>query len=487
MAEFDPSIISQIPDMAPNPVAAKVNTLKLQDLMDTQTLNKMKLGEAKEAEQAQQIYKDVLKSKDISTDKGATEAAEEMTRRGAPEQAMKFMKERQAIKGGALDIELKKLEIAESQQGAIVGAMDNVIRQVDAYKQSNPGATPAMLDAKVQELIVPMMDQLGRQRQDLLPAINQYKQQPGSLTYQGVLAAEAASKQGLARLKEYREEQKGERDEKRVDIDQQRANTAAVQAATSARREEMYEREAESRIKLRDPNLLDDKTLAVAIPSVMADPARMYDYTPGRGAASAPVKKQINDAIADALKDAGMKPEDLVRLRANAKAEATSIGKMTGQVNAITAFEDLARFNGNRIIELVDKLDDTSIPIIEGPKRLLERKVIGSDDAAEFSSDLQSFQTEAARILNNPNMTGVLTEGARQDMQHVISGDATASQAKRIVNRIFAEMDVRKASFDRGIKAAGEAMTPTSTPPATPAGTTPPPNSQDSNQLPKLW
>lgn len=467
MAEFNPAIISQIPDFAPNPVEAKANTLKLQDLMDTQTLNKMKLGEAKEAQQEQETYKSILKGSDLSTDKGATEAAEKLTRAGLPDQAMKFMKERQAIKGGALDVQLKELQVRENQQTAIVGAMDYVHRSVDEYKRSNPNATPAMLDAKTQELIVPVMDQLAQERPDLIPAIDQYKRDPGSLTYTGVVTHMAKAKDGLARLKQYSEEQKGARDERRTDVSEQQANTAAVNAATAARREEAYEKELESRQKLRDPNLLDDKTLALAIPSVMADPARMYDYTPGRGAAAAPVKKQINDAIADRLTAAGMKPEDLVRLRASAKAEAKSIEKMTAQVNAISSFEDLARFNGDRLLELVDKLDDTSIPLIEGAARLAKRKVGGSEDAAEFASVLQSFQTEAARILNNPNMTGVLTEGARQDMQHVIAGDATAGQAKRIVNRIFAEMDVRKASFDKSIEAAGQAMT------VTPPGVTP--------------
>ncbi len=487
---FDPSVIAAIPDMAPNPVAAKANTLRLQDLMDTQTLNKMKLKEAGQQEREQETYKNVLKGSDLSTDKGATEAAEKLTRAGLPDQAMKFMKERQAIKGGALDIESKKLEIAEQQQSAIVGAMDNVIRQVDAYKQANPDATPAMMDAKTQELIVPMMDQLAKQSQDLIPAIDRYKQQPGSLTYQGVIAAEAASKQGLARLKEYREEQKGARDERKTQVSEQQANTTAQNAQTNALREAAYEKELLSRQSLRDPNLLDDKTLEVAIPSVMADPARMYDYTPGRGAAAAPVKKQINDAIADRLKAANMKPEDLVRLRATAKAEGTSITKMTQQVNAISSFESLARFNGDRLLELVDKLDDTSIPLIEGASRLAKRKG-GGEDAAEFSSVLQSFQTEAARILNNPNMTGVLTEGARQDMQHVISGDVTAGQAKRIVNRIFAEMDVRKGSFDLAIQNAGQALTPAypqpggaeASPMAAPAAAAPPTSAPNQTNL----
>lgn len=463
---FDPSVISQIPDFAPNPIKAKEEAYKISDLMDTNTLNKMKLGEVKQQEQEQQKYKQILKGSDLSTDEGATKAAEKLTQAGLPDQAMKFMKDRQAVKGGALDIESKKLEIAESQQSALVTSMDSVVRQVDAYKQGNPNATPSMLDAKTQELITPVMGQLAQARPDLVPAIERFKQTPGAFTYQGVISAESATKSGLARLKERLDEQKARRDETRLDIAQQQADTAE-------RRADAYDKNVASLTKLRDPELLDDKTLEIAVPSVMANPDRVYDYTKGRGVAAGPVKKQVNDAIADRMKLVNMKPEDLPKIRASAKAEFASIGKMTGQVDQMTSFEGLAKFNGKRLLELVDKLDDTSTPLLEGPARLAKQK-FGSEDAKEFGMVLQSFQAEAARILNTPNMTGVLTEGARQDMQHVIDGSVTAGQAHRIIDRAVAEMDVRKALFLDQIKTAGKALTPAFGGDTPPQGAPPP-------------
>lgn len=462
MAQFDPSIISQIPDFAPNPIKAKEEAYKLSDLMDSNTLNKMKLSEVKQQTQEQEKYKQILKGSDLSTDEGATKAAEKLTQAGLPDYATKFMKERQAIKGGALDIEFKKLENAESQQSALVTSIDSVVRQVDAYKQANPNATPAMLDAKTQELITPVMGQLAQQRPDLVPAIDRFKQTPGALTYQGVVSAESATKSGLARLKErldeqkaQRDEAKGRRDETRLDIAQQQANTAAVRAAA-------YESNIESLKKNRDPELLSESVLSLAVPTVMADPNRMKDYY-GSASSSKKIKDQINSAIADRLHAAGLSPDDLPRLRANTKAEATSIGKLIPQLNAVNAYEGLAKFNGNRLTELIDQLDDTGVPLIEAPKRYAEKKV-GSADAAEFASVLNSYQTEVARILNNPNMTGVVHRGAIEDMQHVISGDVSADQAKRIINRITLEMDFRERSLKQAIGDAGSAMTPPGAP-----------------------
>lgn len=474
---FDPSIISQIPDMAPNPVAAKANTFKLQDMMDTNTINKMKITDAKQQERDQETYKSILKGSDLSTDAGATRAAEKLTQAGLPDQAMKFMKDRQAIKGGALEIEQQKLAIAEFQQEAIVTTMDGVVRQVDAYKQSNPDATPAMLDAKVQELIVPAMGQLAQTRSDLAPAIDRYKQSPGALTYNGLIAAEAASKSGLARLKEHRDEQKGDRDDKRLDISQQQANTQAVNAATTAKREEAYEKNIESLVKNREPGLLSDTELALAVPSVMADGNQMKNFI-GTGTSGKKQKSQINEAIAARMEAAGLKFEDLPRIRANTKAEATSIGKLIPQLNAVSAYEKLGKFNGEKLVQLVDQLDDTGIPLAEGPLRWAKNKVAGSDDAALFRNVLNAYQQEAARILNNPNMTGVLHRGAVEDMQHIISADVTASQAKELVNRINLEMDFRAKSLQEAINDAGAAMTmpgatpqPAVAPPGAPPGT----------------
>lgn len=248
MAQFDPSIISQIPDMAPNPVQAKANTLKLQDLMDTQTLNRMKLNEAGKQEQEQETYKSILKGSDLSTDKGATEAAEKLTRAGLPDQAMKFMKERQAIAGGALDVQLQKIKIAESQTSALVDAGDLVVRQVEDYKQSNPNATPAMLDAKTQEFLVPAMDQLAQQRPDLAAAINQYKLKPGALTHAGLMNLATSNKQSLEKLRELHAEQKGDRDERA----QNTRDLAEATREADQRRKEKAEDFKEEQVKKKE-------------------------------------------------------------------------------------------------------------------------------------------------------------------------------------------------------------------------------------------
>lgn len=282
---FDASVISAIPDMAPNPVKAKADAYTLSNLADTNTLNKMKLSEAKTQQQEEAKYKEVLKGHDWSTDKGASEAAEALTQAGLPERAMQFMKERQAIAGGALDIQAKQIANRVSQQEILDSAMDGVHRQIDSYIQQNPNATPAMVNAKTQELIVPAMDQLEQQHSnepDIVQAIHRYKQGPGALTYDGLNAAMASSKSGLARLKEMHEEQKGARDERAQNT---RDEAQAVQAAGERRKqaaEDFKEKEAKDKQEKNDK--ADDAT---------ADLIGTYRYRPPTGIGSRSPESRI--------------------------------------------------------------------------------------------------------------------------------------------------------------------------------------------------
>jgi hypothetical protein len=275
MAQFDPSIISQIPDMAPNPIKAKADAYTLSNLADTNTLNKMKLSEAKQQQGDEERYKQILKGSDWSTDEGATKTAEKLTQEGLPERAVQFMKERQGIESGALDIQKKKLEIAENQQDAIVSTMDVVISKVKKYKEDNPNATAAMLDAKTQEYIVPAMEQLARERPDVAPAVDQYRKSTGALTYDGLFTAEAKAKKGQELLKQHLEQEKAARDERA----QNTRDIAESNREADTRRRQQAEdfKEAQVKKKEEENEKADDAT---------ADLIGNYRYRPPTGIGS---------------------------------------------------------------------------------------------------------------------------------------------------------------------------------------------------------
>jgi hypothetical protein len=202
---------------------------------------------------------------------------------------------------------------------------------------------------------------------------------------------------------------------------------------------------------------LSPDDLDLAATTVMTDPNQMRQFA-SFGKAGQARRDQINTAISKKLKDAGMTPADLGNMRASFKAQAGSINKLVPQLNAIEAYEQTAKFNGQRLLDLVDKIDNTGIPVLEGYARRAQ-KAVGDPDQAEFQSVLAQYQTEAARIINNPNLTGILSDSARHEMQEIIGGNMNAAQIKRVVNRLNTEFEFRKNAIRDQVGAAGQSMT----------------------------
>lgn len=202
---------------------------------------------------------------------------------------------------------------------------------------------------------------------------------------------------------------------------------------------------------------LSPDELDLAATTVMTDPNQMRQFA-SFGKAGQARRDQINAAVSNKLKASGMTPADLGNLRATFKAQGASINKLVPQLNAIEAYEQTAKFNGQRLLDLVGKIDNTGIPAIEGYARRAQ-KAAGDPDQAEFASVLQQYQTEAARIISNPNLTGVLSDSARQELQEVISGNMSAGQLKRVINRLNTEFEFRANAIRGQIGNAGQGMT----------------------------
>lgn len=195
----------------------------------------------------------------------------------------------------------------------------------------------------------------------------------------------------------------------------------------------------------KDTGDMDPETLDTAASVVAANPTRIRDYA-SYGQGGQKNRNAINNRISQRLQDSGMTANDLIQLRARAAAQPANIVKLTQQNAQIQQAEQLARANGQRVLELIDLVDQTGIPLVEGITRSARAKT-GGVDAAELKSVLNSFQIETARLLSgNPTMAGVISDSARNDIQHIAPDSMSATQARRIINRLFTEMDIRQAA-----------------------------------------
>jgi hypothetical protein len=220
----------------------------------------------------------------------------------------------------------------------------------------------------------------------------------------------------------------------------QTAQTKAVTVADLARAEEEHAKAAQAS---NPASNLDPGTLDTAARVVMSDPTKMSQYA-GYGQSGQNNKNGINNRITQILNDSGMKPEDMIRQRALAKASVGAAGAAAKQAEVMDAFTPLVRSNGQRILDLISQLPETNIPVADGMARAMSRG-LGGVDAAELHSVFGTFQQEVARLVaSNPNMTGVLSDKARGDVQSMVPENVTGDQARRVVNRVLTEIDIRR-------------------------------------------
>lgn len=149
---------------------------------------------------------------------------------------------------------------------------------------------------------------------------------------------------------------------------------------------------------------------------------------------------------------AGAKVEGAAEVR----AQAGTLAALTKQRAGIESFEQNTRVQGRRLLELAQKIDKTGIPAIESWIRAGGRAT-GDPDVAAFDTQLQVYKPEVAKILFNPNLTGVVTEGARHEAGEILSGNITAPVLKRVVELLEKDFDTRKEALDNEIsKVKGE-------------------------------
>lgn len=225
MAGFDPSVIASIGDNGPDPMAAKGQAYTLAGMMDKQQLNRLQLHEAQQDFSDKNKVRDILANEklDYSSPEGVAKTAEKISRIN-PDMGMKFMKNAQDYQTGAIEQKRAALQLADEQQGSIVGAIDPIIAQLDAAKSANPNTTPAQLNAMTKALAGPAIQQLLEARPDLKPQLTKWMQNPDSLTYQGLVSAERMSKQGQAAIKSRLAEHAQETKDKTEGVAQQRAD-----------------------------------------------------------------------------------------------------------------------------------------------------------------------------------------------------------------------------------------------------------------------
>lgn len=228
-------------------------------------------------------------------------------------------------------------------------------------------------------------------------------------------------------------------------IDEQRAS-----GARADRRNDIMERRVAAQEKAASgdfTNFSDEEVNALA-ESAAKDRSVLIGL--GRTKEGAALLMRVNKAIAGGMVESG---DDVADTRAQFAADKKSLATMTSQYDAITSFEKTAIRNGQSLVKLAEKVDSTGLPAVERWFRA-GKKATGDADVAAFNAQMQVYRTEAARILTNPNLTGVLSDSARQEVAEFVNNASSAEQVRRVVELLKRDFENRKQTLEDQMAAA---------------------------------
>lgn len=127
------------------------------------------------------------------------------------------------------------------------------------------------------------------------------------------------------------------------------------------------------------------------------------------------------------------------------KGSLASVQKMR---DAVGAFEQTASKNGDVMLASAKKLTDTGSPWLNKPWRAVEGQAQGDPNVSAFAAARRTVVAEYARIVSNPNLAGTLSDSARNEMDAVLSGDATIPQIVAVLGVLKQDAANRRSALD---------------------------------------
>jgi hypothetical protein len=164
-----------------------------------------------------------------------------------------------------------------------------------------------------------------------------------------------------------------------------------------------------------------------------------------------PVRNEIVKQAMQMSLNAGESGRSFGASRSQFSSDQASMRKIVPMYDAVSAWSKMVDMNGEILKTLAAKVDKGGMPAVERFKRAIKR---GSDpstegaDVAEFFAQLQIFNTEVARALTNPSLTGVVSDSARLEIHDLITRGASLDQIKRVVDRLGADTNNRLRTLE---------------------------------------
>lgn len=195
---FDPTVLSQIPGYGPDPMAAVAKGVGIANAYQANESGAIDLQNKRQEQRDVAQAREALKGVNLA-DPAAANAA--LSKISDPNIRMKVMANLNQMERNKNEVTLENMEIADKKLDTLGRTLDPVVAQLEMVARS-PGMTPAMLDAKAKQLVLPAVMQLQKEHPELAAEVNRFMADPNHFTYQGVKSVDAQTKWGSQAIKD---------------------------------------------------------------------------------------------------------------------------------------------------------------------------------------------------------------------------------------------------------------------------------------------
>jgi hypothetical protein len=311
---FDASVISDIGASAvPDVSGSQAKALTLADLYDTNSLNKIKVAEAKQGQSDMTYAKQILSGKDLSKLEDQNSAVAKITQR-SPKLGMELARSFSSARQDSARENMDQLDYYKAKNDIIGADLIGLKAKHDEIMQANPKASEQQIHDAMQKDVMAWVQRLDQQTlPNGQPLLNQQDRQ---LIHQGL--ANGYSPQWVDSMVQRSAEgrqQIAAKLKERDELRKEKATDASI--ANAARRADQTDRKitdaekaAAIKIKLAQGGKFSEQDASwIAQQYIAGDKSVMVGL--GRGAQGPQNIIMVRHAIADEAKSQGMNPADL--------------------------------------------------------------------------------------------------------------------------------------------------------------------------------
>lgn len=137
--------------------------------------------------------------------------------------------------------------------------------------------------------------------------------------------------------------------------------------------------------------------------------------------------------------------------KANFEANKKSLDNLQKNFDQVSAFEGTAGKNLDLFIDKLSKIPDLGVKFANTPMRMIDSKMIGTDNYQAMKAAQQTAAAEAAKVLSSANASGVLSDTQKKEAEDMLSGNLSLSAAKAIVGTLKQDFSNRHQAYQQQI------------------------------------